>query len=61
MRALALSFSSLTIEKRDVSSAKSFALDFNSSGKSLMYIRNSSGPKIDPWGTPAKTGLHEDV
>ena len=20
-----------------------------------------SGPRIDPWGTPAKSGLHDDV
>ena len=45
---LALSDLSLTIVKRDVSSAKSFALDFNSFGKSLMYIRKRSGPRIDP-------------
>ena len=31
-----LSFLSSTVAKRDVSSANSFALDFNSPGKSLM-------------------------
>ena len=36
LRILALSFLSLTIGKRKVSSAKIFALDFNSFGKSLM-------------------------
>ena len=47
--------------KRDVSSANSFALDFNSLGKSLMYIRKRSGPSIDPRGTPAKTGYHDEA
>ena len=36
LRALALSFSSLTIVKRDVSPAKSLALDFNSFGRSFI-------------------------
>ena len=36
LRIFALSFSSLTIENRDVSSANSFSLDFNSPGNSLM-------------------------
>ena len=36
LRILVLSFLSLTIAKREVSSAKSFALDFNSFGQSLM-------------------------
>ena len=24
-------------------------------------MRNRSGPNIEPWETPAKTGLHDDV
>ena len=36
LRVLTLSFLSLTIVKRDVSSAKSFTFDFNSMDKSLM-------------------------
>ena len=36
LRILTLSFLSLTIVKRDVSSAKSLALDFNPSGRSLI-------------------------
>ena len=24
-------------------------------------MRKRSGPKIEPWGTPVKTGLHDDV
>ena len=58
---LVLSFLSLTIVKRDVSSAKSFTLDFKSFGKSLMQIRKRSGPRISPWGTPAKIGLQDEV
>ena len=57
MRVLALPFLSLTIVKRQVSSAKSFTQDSNSFGKS----RNGSGTSIKPWRTPAITGLHEDV
>ena len=34
-------------------SAKSFVLDNKSFVKSLIYLKNRSGPKIDPWGTPA--------
>ena len=26
-----------------------------------MCTRKRSGPRIEPWGTPAKTGLHDDV
>ena len=36
LRIFALSFSSVTIENRDVSSANSFSFDFNSPGNSLM-------------------------
>ena len=57
MGALALSLLSLTIVKRDVSSAKSFTLDFNSLGKSLMSMRKRSGPNIEPWETPFSTFL----
>ena len=58
---LALSFLYLTTVKRDVPSAKSFRLDFNSFGKSLMKTRKIGGPRIDPWGTPATTGLLDEV
>ena len=26
-----------------------------------MYIRERSGPKIEPLGTPARTALHDEV
>ena len=46
---------------REVSSAKSFVFDFNPFGKSLIYTRKRSEPRIEPWRTPAKTGLHDDA
>ena len=46
MRTLALSFSSLTVIKWDVSSAKKLALDFNFFGRSFMKMRKDSGPNI---------------
>ena len=44
-----------------MSSANCFALDFDSLGKSLMQTRSRSGPKLEPQGTPAKTGFKDDV
>ena len=35
-------------------------LDFNSFGKSLIQTRQRSGPNIEPCGTPAKTGFHDE-
>ena len=46
MSILALLFLSLAMIKRDVSLAKSFALDFNSLVKSLIWIRTRRGPRI---------------
>ena len=57
---LALSFIFLIIVKRDVPSAINLTLNFNSFGKSLIKIRKRSGPNIEPWGTPAKIGFHEE-
>ena len=42
-------------------SAKSIALDFDLSGRSFMWMRKRSEPNIDPWGTPAKIDLHDNV
>ena len=47
--------SSLTTEKGEVSSANNFELDARFSDKSLMYIKKSSGPRIEPWGAQAST------
>ena len=43
-----------TIENREVSLAKSFTVDSVFSGKSVMYIRKMTGPRIDPCGTPTR-------
>ena len=61
LRTSALSCLSLTIVNRDELSAKSFQLDFNSFGKSLILTRKRSGSRMEPWGTPTKTGLHDEV
>ena len=46
---------------RRQSSAKRHALDLTQDGRSLIYTRNSSGPRTVPWGTPYITGAAEDV
>ena len=46
-----------TTEK--ASSVKGFALD-KSFVKSLIYIKNRSDPKIDPWVTPALASAHQE-
>ena len=43
------------------SSAKRTAWNFDvASFMSLMYIRNRSGPRIEPWGTPVLIGRYDD-
>ena len=37
------------------SSAKSLTWDDTTSGRSLIWIKNKSGPKTVPWGTPEST------
>ena len=51
------SLSNIT-EKRDVSSANSLGFETRFSDKSFIYIKKSSGPRIEPWGTPASTLTH---
>ena len=48
------------MEKREVSSAKSLVLEDKPSVKSLIYIKNNNGPRVEPWGTPALTSVHEE-
>ena len=50
-----------TTEKREVSSPNNFGLEDESSDRSLIYIKKNSGPRIDHWGTPAGTLVHDDV
>ena len=40
------------MEKSIVSSAKNLMLDLMLVSRSLIYIRNNSGPRTDPWSTP---------
>ena len=49
------------MEKIDLSSASSFAVDGRLLLRSFLYIRKNSGTKIEPWGTPASIGDHEDA
>ena len=49
-----------TSENSDVLSTNNFALDVKLSGKSFMYIRKSSGLKIEPCGTPASIAAHKE-
>ena len=49
------------MENNDVSSANSCTVDFMSTDRQLMYIRNKGGLKIDPCGTPTFTGNHSYV
>ena len=53
-------FISRTIENSEVSSAKSLEFVVKSSERSLLWIKNSSDPGIDSWGTPASILVHEE-
>ena len=52
---------SWTMEKTEVSLADSFAVDERLWLRSFMYTRNTSGPKIDSWGTPPSISDQEDA
>ena len=43
------------------SSAKRRTDDPIFSGRSLMKMRNRTGPKTDPWGTPDRTGTGSEA
>ena len=43
-----------------VSSANERTFAFSACDISLIYIRNSRGPKMLPWGTPYDTGCDTD-
>ena len=53
-------FTSWKTENNDVSSAKCFALEVKLSDKSFVYVENNNGPRIDPWGAPAWTLVHDE-
>ena len=42
------------------SSVKSLAIKDRLLDRSLIYIKNNRGPKIDCWSTPASTSDHQD-
>ena len=48
------------MEKREVSSAKSLILEDKPLAKSLIDIKNDNGPRMELWGTPALTLVHEE-
>ena len=43
------------------SSAKRRKDDLIFSGRSLIKMRNRTGPKTDPWGTPDRTGTGSEA
>ena len=43
------------------SSAKRRTDDLIFSGRSLIKIRNRTGPRTDPWGTPDRTGTGSEA
>ena len=48
-------------QKIDVTSVNNWAADEVPLAKSLMYIKKNKGPKIEPGGTPASTGVHAEI
>ena len=49
------------MEKIEVSSTNSFAVDERLWLRTFMHIRKKSCLNIDPWGTPASIGDQEDA
>ena len=43
------------------SSAKRRTDDLIFSGRSLIKMRNRTGPRTDPWGTPDRTGTGSEA
>ena len=48
------------MENREVSSANSSYSLLRPSAKSLIYIKNRKGPRIEPWGTPTLTSAQDE-
>ena len=40
--------------------SKILVLEDKPSAKSLIYIKNNNGPRMEPWGTPALILVHEE-
>ena len=52
IRLLAVFSGVLTVENKDVLSANNLGLHWRLSNKSIIYVRNKSGPNIESWETP---------
>ena len=50
----------LTVENKDLPSAKSSLFESRFSVKSFFYKRKNRGPRMDPWGTPALISVHDE-
>ena len=50
----------VTVETKEVSSAKSFGLECKFSVKSIMWTTKSGGPTSEPSGTLALLSAHEE-
>ena len=58
---LTTSFKFFPVQKRIVSSTKSIGIKrLETEGKSFIWIKNSKGPSIKPWGTPHFIALKSD-
>ena len=44
-----------------MSSANNFAFEQRPLARSFLYIKNRSGPTMEPWGTPALRSAQEEV
>ena len=44
-----------------LSSTYSFTLPFRQPDMSLINLRKGRGPNMDPWGTPVRSGHHDEV
>ena len=50
-----------TSENKDVSSANIFTIVSRLAGKSLIKIKKSKGPRMDPCGTPANISFQTEA
>ena len=57
---LADSLISWTIGKTDLSSANNSAMEMSRSDRSIIYIKDNRGPRMDPCGTPVLIGSQLD-
>ena len=48
------------MENKELSSANNFLSEFKLSDRSLMQMRKSNGPNIEPCGTPSRIGVQSE-